>query len=158
MAATKAPTKRAGQARSVQIWTDEERAAMQSSGRERKAASRRGSAEDERAEGQRALQECIARMPEPDRSMAERVYGIVMAAAPELAPTTYYGMPAYARDGKVICWFRNASKFKTRYATFEFTDRARLDEGAMWPVSYALPELNAAGEAQIATLVKKAVS
>jgi uncharacterized protein YdhG (YjbR/CyaY superfamily) len=110
---------------------------MQSSARERKAPSRRGSAE-ERAEGERDLQASIAKMPEPDRSMAERIHGIVMAAVPDLAPKTYYGMPAYAKDGNVICWFKNASKFKTRYATFEFSDKANLDEGAMWPTTYAL--------------------
>ena len=157
MADTKTPTKRASSAGSGQIWTDEERAAMQSSARERKAPSRRGSAE-ERAEGERDLQASIAKMPEPDRSMAERVNGIVMAAVPDLAPKTYYGMPAWAKDGNLICWFRNASKFKTRYAQFEFSDKAHLDEGAMWPVAYALPELTAADEARIAALVKKAAS
>jgi uncharacterized protein YdhG (YjbR/CyaY superfamily) len=155
MTDTKTPTKRAGSAGSGQVWTDEERAAMQSSARERKAASRRGSAE-ERAEGERDLQASFAKMPESDRSMAERIHGIVMAAVPELAPKTYYGMPAYAKDGNVICWFKNASKFKTRYGTFEFSDKAHLDEGTMWPVSYALPDLTAADEARIAALVKKA--
>ena len=157
MADTKTPTKRAGSAGSGQVWTDEERAAMQSSARERKTASRRGSAE-ERAEGERDLQASIAKMPEPDRSMAERINRIVMAAVPDLAPKTYYGMPAYAKDGNVICWFKNASKFKTRYATFEFSDKAQLDEGAMWPTSFALTTLTAAEEARIAALVKKAAS
>ena len=90
--------------------------------------------------------------------MAEQLHGIVMAAVPDLAPKTYYGMPAWAKDGNLICWFRNASKFKTRYAQFEFSDKAHLDEGAMWPVAYALPELTAADEARIAALVKKAAS
>ena len=157
MADTKTPTKRAGSAGSAQIWTDEERAAMQSSASQRKASSRRGSAE-ERAEGERDLQASIAKMPEPDRAMAERVNGIVMAAVPDLAPKTYYGMPAYAKDGNVICWFKNASKFKTRYAMFEFSDKARLDEGAMWPTSFALTELTAADEARIGALVKRAAS
>jgi hypothetical protein len=156
MADTKTPTKRASSAGSGQIWTDEERAAMQSSARERKAPLRRGSAE-ERAEGERDLQAAIAKMPEPDRSMAERVNGIVMAAVPDLAPKTYYGMPAYAKDGTVICWFKNASKFKTRYAMFEFSDKANLDEGAMWPTTYALTQLTAAESARIVALVKKAV-
>ena len=155
MTDTKTPTKRASSAGSGQIWTDEERAAMQSSARERKASSRRGSAE-ERAEGERDLQASIAKMPEPDRSMAERVNVIVMAAVPDLAPKTYYGMPAYAKDGNVICWFKNASKFKTRYAMVEFSDEANLDEGAMWPTTYALTQLTAAEEARIAALVKKA--
>jgi len=157
MTDTKTPTKRAGSAGSAQIWTDEERAAMQSSASQRKASSRRGSAE-ERAEGERDLQASIAKMPEPDRAMAERVNGIVMAAVPDLAPKTYYGMPAYAKDGNVICWFKNASKFKTRYAMFEFSDKARLDEGAMWPTSFALTELTAADEARIGALVKRAAS
>ena len=157
MADTKTPSKRASSAGSRQIWTDEERAAMQSSARERKAASRRGSPE-ERAEGERDLQASIAKMPEPDRSMAERIHGIVMTAVPDLAPKTYYGMPAYAKDGNVICWFKNASKFKTRYAMFEFSDKANLDEGAMWPTTYALAQLTAADEARIGALVKKAAN
>ena len=157
MADTKTPTKRASSAGSAQIWTDEERAAMKTSARERKAPSLRGSAE-ERAEGERDLQASIAKMPEPDRSMAQRINGIVMAAVPDLGPKTYYGMPAYAKDGNVICWFKNASKFKTRYAMFEFSDKARLDEGAMWPTSFALTELTAADEAKIGALVKRAAS
>ena len=157
MADTKPPTKRASSAGSAQIWTDEERAAMKTSARERRAPSRRGSAE-ERAEGERDLQASIAKMPEPDRSMAQRINGIVMAAVPDLGPKTYYGMPAYAKDGNVICWFKNASKFKTRYAMFEFSDKARLDEGAMWPTSFALTELTAADEARIGALVKRAAS
>jgi len=157
MADTKTPTKRASSAGSGQIWTDEERAAMQSSARERKAASRRDPAA-ERAEGERDWRASVVKMPEPERSMAEQLHGIVMAAVPDLAPKTYYGMPAWAKDGNLICWFRNASKFKTRYAQFEFSDKAHLDEGAMWPVAYALPELTAADEARIAALVKKAAS
>ena len=157
MPGTKTPTKPSSSAGSGQIWTDEERAAMQSSARERKATSRRDPAE-ERAEGERDFQASIAKMPEPDHSMAVRLQGIVMAAVPDLALKTYYGMPAFARDGNVICWFKNASKFKTRYATFEFSDKARLDEGAMWPTSFALTELTPAAEASIGALVKKAAS
>ncbi len=130
---------------------------MQSSAHERKAASRRNSAE-ERGEGEREFQASIAKMPEPDHSMAERLLGIVIAAVPDLALKTYYGMPAFAKDGNVICWFKNASKFKTRYATFEFSDKAHLDEGAMWPTSFAVTELTAADEVKIGTLVKKAAS
>ena len=155
MADTKTPTKLASSAGSGQIWTDEERAAMQSSARERKAASRRDPAA-ERAEGERDCQASIVKMPEPDRSMAERLHGILMIAVPDLAPKTYYGMPAYAKGGNVICWFKNASKFKTRYAMLEFSDKAHLDEGAMWPTSFALTELTAAEEARIAALVEKA--
>ena len=99
----------------------------------------------------------IAEMPEPDRSMAERIHAIVKASAPELAPKTWYGQPAYAKDGKVVCFFQPASKFKTRYATLGFSDDAGLDDGAMWPTSFALTELTAADEARIGALVKKAV-
>ncbi|MGI5864865.1 MAG: iron chaperone [Myxococcales bacterium] len=99
----------------------------------------------------------IAEMPEPDRAMAERVHAIVTAAAPALSPRTWYGMPAYAKDGKVLCFFQSAQKFKSRYSTFGFTDEANLDEGAMWPTSFALKELTAEVEAKLAALVKKAV-
>jgi uncharacterized protein YdhG (YjbR/CyaY superfamily) len=142
---------------SAKVWTEEERAAMQESARERKAASRRGSG-DERAEGERNLLAKIAEMPEPDRAMAKRIHALVMTAAPSLAPKTYYGMPAYARDGKVICFFQAASKFKVRYATFGFQPDASLDDGAMWPVAFAVTKLTAADEARIAALVKKEVS
>ena len=100
----------------------------------------------------------IAEMPEPDRAMAERLHAIIKASAPALSPRTWYGMPAYAKDGKVVCFFQSAQKFKTRYATFGFSDKANLDEGAMWPTSFALKELTAAEEARIGALVKKAVS
>jgi uncharacterized protein YdhG (YjbR/CyaY superfamily) len=100
----------------------------------------------------------IAEMPEPDRAMAERLHAIIKASAPVLSPKTWYGMPAYARDGKVVCFFQSAQKFNTRYATFGFNDTANLDEGAMWPTAFALKELTAAEEAKIAALVKKAVS
>jgi uncharacterized protein YdhG (YjbR/CyaY superfamily) len=100
----------------------------------------------------------IAAMQEPDRAMAERLHAIIKASAPALSPKTWYGMPAYARDGKVVCFFQSAQKFKTRYATFGFSDKANLDEGAMWPTAFALTELTAADEARIAALVKKAMS
>ncbi len=150
MAEARTPTRRAGN-----VWSDEERAAMQSGARERRASSRRDPAE-ERAAGERDLHASIAKMPEPDRSMAGRVHSIVMAAVPDLAPKTYYGMPAWARNGIVICWFKNASKFKQRYASIEFSDKANLDDGVMWPVSYALKELTGSTEARIAELVKQA--
>ncbi|MGQ0587758.1 MAG: iron chaperone [Gammaproteobacteria bacterium] len=108
-------------------------------------------------DGEAALLAKVAAMPEPDRSMARRVHAIVKASVPALAPKTWYGMPAYAnKDGKVICFFQNAAKFKARYSTFGFSDTAKLDEGAMWPTSFALKELNAAEEARLVTLVKKA--
>ena len=129
---------------------------MKEGARERKTASRRTPADD-RAEGEADLRAKIAGMPEPDRTMAERVDAIVTAAAPDLVPKTYYGMPAYAKDGKVISFFKPKSKFKVRYATFEFQADAKLDEGAMWPVSFALTELTPATEARIVELVKKSV-
>ena len=156
MAETKATTKRTRAASSGEVWSDEERAAMQEAARERKAASRRGSADD-RAEGERDVQAKIAEMPEHDRDMAERIHALVTSAAPSLVPRTYYGMPAYARDGKVICFFQAASKFKVRYATFGFQPDAGLDDGAMWPVAFALTELTDADEQRIAALVRKAV-
>jgi uncharacterized protein YdhG (YjbR/CyaY superfamily) len=139
------------------VWTDEERAAMQESARERKAATRRGSA-DERAQGERDVLEKIAEMSGTDRTMAERIHALVTATAPELVPRTYYGMPAYAKGGKVICFFQAASKFKVRYATLGFQPDARLDDGAMWPTSWALMELTPEAEERITELVKRAVS
>jgi uncharacterized protein YdhG (YjbR/CyaY superfamily) len=138
-------------------FTDDERAAMREYARERKAAARRGS-NAARADGESDVLAKIAEMPEPDRAMAERLHAIVTASAPELSPRTWYGMPAYARDGKVICFFQAASKFKVRYATFGFQPDAKLDDGAMWPVAFALTELTDADEARIAALVKKAAS
>jgi uncharacterized protein YdhG (YjbR/CyaY superfamily) len=138
-------------------FTDEERAAMRERAREAKAAARRGPRATA-ADGESELLAKIAEMPEPDRVMAERIHAIVMAGAPSLAPRTWYGMPAYAKDGKVICFFQAASKFKVRYATFGFQPDAGLDDGAMWPVAFALTELTAADEARIAALVKRAVS
>jgi len=136
-------------------FTDEERAAMREHAQELKAASRRGWG---KADDESAVLAKIAEMPEPDRVKAERLHAIVKATAPGLSPRTWYGMPAYAKDGKVVCFFQSAEKFKTRYATFGFSDKANLDDGAMWPTAYALAELTAADEARIAALVKNAVS
>jgi uncharacterized protein YdhG (YjbR/CyaY superfamily) len=138
-------------------FTDEERSAMKERAKELKAEARRGSRAD-KADGESAVLEKIAEMPEPDRAMAKRLHVIVKASAPALSPKTWYGMPAYAKDGKVVCYFQSAHKFKSRYATFGFNDEAKLDEGAMWPTSFALKELTAGEEARIAELVKKAVS
>jgi uncharacterized protein YdhG (YjbR/CyaY superfamily) len=136
-------------------FTAEERAAMKERAQELKAEAR---ANKDRAAGESAVLAKIAEMPQPDRALAERVHEIVKASAPALFPKTWYGMPAYAKDGKVVCFFQNASKFDSRYATFGFNDTANLDEGAMWPTSFALKELTAAAEAEIGKLVKKAVS
>jgi uncharacterized protein YdhG (YjbR/CyaY superfamily) len=138
-------------------WTDIEREAMKERAREMKAAARRSPRAD-KADGERDLLAKIAEMPEPDRAMAERIHAIIKASAPALSPKTWYGMPAYAKDGKVVCFFQSAHKFNARYATFGFSDTANLDEGAMWPTSFALTELTAAEEARISALVKKAVS
>jgi uncharacterized protein YdhG (YjbR/CyaY superfamily) len=154
MAAPKSTTTKT---KAANVWTDEERAAMQASARERKAASRRDPA-DERAEGEAEVRAKIAGMPTADRLMGERIHELVTATAPSLAPKTYYGMPAYAKDGKVICFYKPASKFKVRYSTFEFQPDARLDDGEMWPVSFAVTELTPRTEARIAELVKKAAS
>ena len=132
-------------------FTDEERAAMKERAQELKAEARR-------ADGESALLAKIAEMKAPDRIMAKRLHAIIKASAPALSPKTWYGMPAYAKDGKVVCFFQSAEKFKSRYATFGFSDEANLDEGAMWPTSFALTELTAAEEATIGALVKKAVS
>ncbi|HEY7233914.1 MAG TPA: DUF1801 domain-containing protein [Gemmatimonadaceae bacterium] len=132
-------------------FTAEERDAMRERARELKAAA--GKADDESA-----VLEKIAAMAPPDRAMAERLHAIVKANAPALAPKLWYGMPAYARDGNVVCFFQDARKFKTRYATLGFSDKASLDDGCMWPIAFALNELKAADEARIAALVKKAVS
>ena len=135
-------------------FTDEERAAMRERAKEQKAEAR---AQKNRAEGERAVLQKIAEMAEPDRAMAERLHEVVKASAPALSPKTWYGMPAYAnRDGKVVCFFPSAQKFGTRYATLGFSDKANLDEGAMWPTSFALKELGAAEEEKIGALVKRA--
>ena len=142
-------------AKSSGAFTADERAAMKARAQEQKAEAR---ANKNRADGERALLEAIAGMKGRDRAMAKRVHAIVTASAPELWPKTWYGMPAYARDGKVVCFFQDAAKFNARYATFGFNDSANLDDGAMWPVAYALKELTAAEEKKIAALVKKAAS
>jgi uncharacterized protein YdhG (YjbR/CyaY superfamily) len=134
-------------------FSDDEKAAMRERAREVKAESRRGA---ERADGERDLLAKIAEMPDSDRIMAERIHALVTAAAPDLTPKTWYGMPAWARDGKLICFFKSADKFKSRYATFGFEEDARLDDGTMWPTSWALTKLTAADEARIRALVKKA--
>jgi uncharacterized protein YdhG (YjbR/CyaY superfamily) len=136
-------------------FTDEERAAMKERARELKAEARTNKKKEE---GERDLLAKIAEMPEPDRTMAERVHEIVTASAPDLWPKTWYGMPAYARDGKVVCFFQSADKFNARYATLGFNDTASLDEGAMWPTAFALKELTPAVEARIGELVNKAAS
>jgi uncharacterized protein YdhG (YjbR/CyaY superfamily) len=138
-------------------FTEEERAAMRERAQELKAATRRGQRAG-KADGESDVLAKIAEMPEPDRAMAERVHAIIKASAPALSPRTWYGMPAYARDGNVVCFFQSGQKFKTRYATFGFSDKANLDEGSMWPTAFALKELTAAAEARIGALVKKAVS
>jgi uncharacterized protein YdhG (YjbR/CyaY superfamily) len=139
-----------------QGFTDEERAAMKERSQELKAEARRGRAG--KADGEHDVLAKIAEMPKPDRAMAEKLHAIVNASAPDLSPKTWYGMPAYAKDGKVVCYFQSAQKFKSRYATFGFSDEANLDEGAMWPTSFALTELTAADEARIGALVRKAMS
>ena len=136
-------------------FTEEERAAMKERAQELKAEAR---ANKNKAEGESALLAKIAEMPEPDRAMAERLHAIITASAPSLSPKTWYGMPAYAKDGKIVCFFQGAHKFNARYATLGFNDSANLDDGAMWPTSFALKELTPAEEATIAALVKKAVS
>jgi uncharacterized protein YdhG (YjbR/CyaY superfamily) len=136
-------------------FSEEERAAMAERTRELKAEAR---ANRSKAEGEKGVLAKIAEMPEADRIMAERLHAIIKANAPDLAPKTWYGMPAYARDGKIVCFFQPAAKFNARYATLGFDDTANLDEGSMWPTSFALKELTAAEEAKIAALVKQAVS
>jgi uncharacterized protein YdhG (YjbR/CyaY superfamily) len=136
-------------------FTAEERAAMKERAQELKAEAR---ANQKKADGERDVLAKIAEMPESERALAERLHAIITASAPTLVPRTWYGMPAYAKEGKVVCFFQNAAKFNTRYATLGFNDEANLDEGTMWPTSFALTELTAAEEARIAALVKKAVS
>jgi uncharacterized protein YdhG (YjbR/CyaY superfamily) len=150
------PTKHdSASAKSTEGFSDAERAAMKERAQELKADAR---ADKDRAQGERAALAKIAEMPEPDRSMAERIHAIIAASAPDLAPKTWYGMPAYARDGKVVCFFQGADKFKARYATLGFNDPANLDEGNMWATAFALTRLTDVEEARIAELVKKAAS
>ena len=138
-------------------FTDEERLAMRERVQELKAAARRGPGAG-KADEESAVLAKIAAMPAPDRAMGERLHAVIKASAPALSPRTWYGMPAYAKDGNVVCFFQSGQKFKTRYATFGFSDKANLDDGAMWPTAFALKELTAAEEARIAALVKKAAS
>ena len=147
----KSPTRTAARDETPENWTDEERAAMKERAKELKAGAKK-------ADGERDVLAKIAEMPDADRAMAERLHAIVKASAPALSPRTYYGMPAYAMDGKVVCFFQAADKFKARYATFGFQDSANLDDGAMWPTSWALTKLTDADAARIGELVKKAVS
>jgi uncharacterized protein YdhG (YjbR/CyaY superfamily) len=145
MAAKKPAKKR----RPAKAFTDEERAAMKERAREAKAG---------KTDGESDVLAKIAEMEEPDRTMAERIHALIKATAPDLSPKTWYGMPAYARDGQIVCFFQPAKKFKARYATFGFNEKANLDQGAMWPTSYALKKLTAAEEKRIAALVKQAAS
>jgi uncharacterized protein YdhG (YjbR/CyaY superfamily) len=154
--AERKPARKATQ-RSAEGFTDEERAAMRERAQELKAAARRGPRAG-KADGERDVLAKITEMPGPDRAMAERLHALVKASAPALSPKTWYGMPAYAKDGKVVCFFQSAAKFKSRYATLGFSDEANLDDGTMWPTAFALKELTAADEARIVALVKKAVS
>jgi uncharacterized protein YdhG (YjbR/CyaY superfamily) len=147
--AEKKPPKR-GTAKTTSGFSPEERAAMRERAKELKASGRR-------ADGERDVREKIAEMPKADRVMAERIHALVAETAPELAPRTWYGMPAYTKDGKVVCYFQSADKFKARYATFGFSDEANLDKGAMWPTSFALTELTAKEETKIRALLKQAV-
>jgi uncharacterized protein YdhG (YjbR/CyaY superfamily) len=149
--ATRKSAKRTATKKKSKGFTAEERAAMKERAQELKA-------EKEKADGESALLAKIAEMPKTDRAMAKRLHAIVKASAPGLSPKTWYGMPAYAKDGKVVCFFQSAAKFKSRYATFGFSDEANLDKGAMWPTTFALKKLTAAEEKKIGALVKKAVS
>jgi uncharacterized protein YdhG (YjbR/CyaY superfamily) len=164
MSDTKKPARtRAADGQAYDGFTDEERAAMKEHGQELKKSARRGS-QASKDDGEGDVLAKIAELQDPDRVIAERIHAIVKAVAPDLAPRTYYGMPAYAKGakdgkgGKVLCWYQPAQKFKTRYGMFSFTDQANLDGGAMWPVAYALAELTADAEAEIAARVKQAVS
>ncbi len=154
--ATKPARTTSASGKTSNVWTDEEKAAMKARALELKAEAR---ANKNRAEGESAVLAAIADMPEPDRAMAKRLHAIVKDSAPALFPKTWYGMPAYAdEEGNVVCFFQGAYKFKARYGTLGFNDKAHLDNGAMWPVAYALKELTPADEAKISALVKKAVS
>jgi uncharacterized protein YdhG (YjbR/CyaY superfamily) len=148
---TKKPAKRTTASETSTGFTAEEKAAMKERAKELKAAANK-------ADSERDVLAKIAEMPASDRVMAERIHAVIKASAPGLSPRTWYGMPAYAKDGKIVCFFQAADKFKARYATFGFNDDAKLDEGAMWPTSWALTKLTAADEARIGALVKKAVS
>jgi uncharacterized protein YdhG (YjbR/CyaY superfamily) len=147
-------------AKTYEGFTAEERAAMKDRAKELKPAGRRGSraAKADKTDGESEVLAKLAEMDEPDRVLGERLHAIIKASAPSLSPKTWYGMPAYARDGKIVCFFQPAQKFNTRYATLGFSDKANLDDGTMWPTTYALTELTAADEARIAALLKQALS
>ncbi|MBS2964526.1 DUF1801 domain-containing protein [Actinocrinis puniceicyclus] len=155
MSATKKSADAAGQ--TFEGFSDEERAAMKEHARELKSAARRGPRAT-KADGESDVLAKIAEMVEPDRSMADRIHALVKVHAPQLTPRLWYGMPAYAKDGKIVCFFQTSQKFKTRYSTLGFNDAARLDEGTMWPTAFALTELTAADEARIGALLTRAVS
>ncbi len=154
MADKKTPSRGTVGPDAAKVWTDEEKAAMVEHAKEQKKAAKRGAV----ADGEGDVLAKIAEMPDADRAIAQRIHDIVKATAPGLAPRTYYGMPAYAKDGKVVCFFQPAAKFKARYSTLGFNDDARLDDGTMWATSWALTKLTPADEAKIEALVKKAVS
>jgi uncharacterized protein YdhG (YjbR/CyaY superfamily) len=156
-AAQKSPKSTTAVGKASKGFTDEERAAMRERAQELKAAARRGPRAG-KADEESAVLAKIAAMPAPDRAMGERLHAIIKASAPALSSKLWYGMPAYAKDGNVVCFFQGAQKFKTRYATLGFSDKAALDDGHMWPTAFALKELTAADEARIGALVKKAVS
>jgi len=145
-----------GTSRKSGVFSDEEVAAMREYAQERKTAARRGSRAS-KEDGERDVLAKVAAMAEPDRSMATRLHAIIKATAPELSPRTWYGMPAYSKDGDVLCFFQSGQKFKTRYATLGFSDKAQLDDGAMWPTAFALKELTPATEARIRELLRKAL-
>ena len=151
MKATHKAAKSTTAKRTHEAFSDEERTAIKERVKETKAAA-------DKADGESALLEKIAEMQEPDRAMGKRLHAVIKASAPSLTPRLWYGMPAYAKDGKVVCFFQSGQKFKTRYATFGFSDEAHLDEGTMWPNAFALTKLTAADEARVGALVKKAVS
>src|SRR5467141_4645279 len=152
---TKNSAKRTGIDKTSEGWTDEERGAMKERHQELKASARRGPSAD-KADGESAVLAKIAEMPEPDRAMGERLHAVIKASAPALSPKTWYGMPAYAKDGKVVCFFQSGQKFKSRYATFGFQDAANLDDGDICPTSFALKRFTAAVEERIGKLVKRA--
>jgi len=156
MTPQKTRARRPGAGKTDNVWSEEERAAIQEYARERKRTARHDPAA-ERAAGEQDVLAKIAQLDEPDHSMAERIHAIITATAPELSPRTWYGSPAYAKDGNVVCFFQERAKFKVRYATLGFSDKAHLDDGTMWPSAYALTELTPADEERIAALVKKAL-
>ena len=157
MSDTTKPAKSTEATKTFEGFTDEERGAMKERAQELKTAARRGP-RAAKADGESEVLGKIAEMSKSDRTMAERLHAIIKDSAPSLSPKLWYGMPGYAKDGKVVCFFQSAQKFKTRYSTFAFNDAAKLDEGAMWPVAFALTELTATEEARIAALVQQAVS